>query len=272
MEKYLIAACFLVFGLPLNAVADDEHWFGTVFPATAVSVKSELDGIVESLDVVIGQIVVNGQALASLELEELSTQMARSSAELRRAQAQVTEEESMVELRDAELHRRRIAGFSISQEELGMAEQLFAAAKAKLAAAQAHLEAVQADHDLLLLTQRRTVIVAPIDGVVQERRVRAGDRISAGETMFEIVSPDDLYVRFAIPERARQPVELGQTVWLDGSVAAEVVAIAPGANAVTGLIVAEARLQQAALDLLGRGVRVSPETAEPLSSSGLVLQ
>lgn len=262
----------LASSLTVAAVADDEHWFGTVFPAKAVSVKSELDGIVESLDVVIGEIVASGQALASLDIEELTTQLTRSSAELRRAQAQVTEEESMVELRDAELHRRRIAGFSISQEELGMAEQLFAAAKAKLAAAQAHLEAVQADHELLLLTQRRTFIVAPIDGVVQERRVRAGDRISAGETMFEIVSPDDLYVRFAIPERARQPVELGQTVWLDGSVAAEVVAIAPGANAVTGLIVAEARLQQAALDLLGRGVRVSPENSEPLSGSGLVLQ
>lgn len=271
--KYSIAQG-LISGLVLavcgSSIAATDYWIGTVYPSTAVSVKSDLDGVVAQLHAVIGQHVRRGQVIAKLEQEELETQLSRSSAELRMARAQVAEEESMVELRDAELHRRRIAGLSISEEELGMAEQLFAAAKATLTAAHAHLEAIQADHELLLLKERRTAVVAPIAGVIQERRVRSGDRVNVGETMFEIVHPEGLYVRFATPENERIVLDVGQTVWLDNEVAAEVIAVAPGANAVTGLIVAEARLIDGGTEMLGRGVRVTLEQSPPVSASGMV--
>jgi len=259
-----------LFFLPAEVSWGDSghNWVGAVYPAEAVTVKSDLNALVGELHVVIGQPVNRGQALATLELQELASQLSRSMAELRMARAQVVEEESMVELREAELKRRHLAGSSISREELELAEQMFKAAKAKRASVRAHLEAVQADHELLLLKQRRTSVLAPIDGLVQERRIRTGDRVYEGDVLFEIVSPDRLYVRFAVPDGERADLRIGQTVWLDNATAAEVVALAPAADAVTGMVVAEARLIDAEAKMLGRGVRVNLSRSISLPSHG----
>ncbi|QOC22779.1 efflux RND transporter periplasmic adaptor subunit [Wenzhouxiangella sp. AB-CW3] len=264
----LFTGCALTIVLTVGlAVASDEGWVGVVYPAEAVKVSSELDGTVEEVEVLIGQPVIPGQQLAVINLEELKSEIARSEAELRMAKAQVTEENSMRSLRKSELDRRYMAGASVSLDELGMAEQLYEAAKAGVASAKAQLEAVKADHELLLLKQQRTSVVAPIGGLVQQRRVRKGDRIRTGDVMFEIVKPDSLLVRFAFPESDRYNVQVGDKMLIDASATATVVAVAPGSDVVTGLVVAEASLESEEIGLLGRGVSVQPLPATNSAAS-----
>jgi RND family efflux transporter MFP subunit len=57
-----------------------------------------------------------------------------------------------------------------------------------------------------------TAVVAPLDGIVQEKRASVGEYLAAGTPVVNIVRMDPLRLRAEVPEREAQAIHMGQNV------------------------------------------------------------
>lgn len=181
---------------------------------------------------------------SSANINALDSQVLVSQDDILRAQAQVTQAEVNLQRIAAEFNRRVQLGKSgaISKEEMAKAQSTYNSAKAdvvaakagltqaesKRNAAQSNLDAskaliegtTQADlPDVLVakaqlqqaqLDVERTIIRAPLDGVVTRRNVQVGQRIAPGSTLMMIVPVAQLYVDANFKESQLNAVRVGQ--------------------------------------------------------------
>lgn len=182
---------------------------------------------------------------SSANINALDSQVLVSQDDILRAQAQVTQAEVNLQRIAAEFSRRVQLGKSgaISKEEMGRAQSTYNSAKADVAAAkagltqaeskrnaaQSNLDAskaliegtTQADlPDVLVakaqlqqaqLDLERTIIRAPLDGVVTRRNVQVGQRIAPGSALMMIVPVAQLYVDANFKESQLDEVKVGQS-------------------------------------------------------------
>lgn len=170
--------------------------------ADIAQVASRSAGTVKSVLVTDTQNVKAGDVLVILEdadakiaLAEAEATAARANAELERAQANLDRRNKLA-----------TSGF-VSHEELDNSENTFKVAKANADLAKAGLEAAQLDVE-------RTVLRAPIDGVIAKREVQLGQRVSSGTYLLSIVPVTEVYVTANFKEVQLVKVKPGQPVEL----------------------------------------------------------
>jgi membrane fusion protein (multidrug efflux system) len=178
----------------------------------------------------------------------LTDQMAGRAAEIAHAQAMVASAQSDMERARAELARREALKGSgaISADELTDAQNRFATAQAALTAAQAtrtqavaargaaegsresnaaliagaaindNPEVAAARARLLAaeLALSRTILRAPIDGVISKKSVQIGQQVQVGVPLMEIVPIRSVYVDANFKEVQLKKVAVGQPVIL----------------------------------------------------------
>lgn len=157
-------------------------------------------GRVEAIFAQEGQNVRRGQALLRLETDYLALNVVRAQADLERARAS-----SVVADQDLGRKQQLWDRKSIPQASFDKSQAAAAEARASLAAAQAEL-------DLVKRQVSDATLVAPIDGVVAERRVDVGERLSDGTVAFVIAEMDILRLRFSLPERNLRDAVRGAAV------------------------------------------------------------
>jgi RND family efflux transporter MFP subunit len=141
--------------------------------------------------------------------------------------------ETRAVLEEARLNRDRIARLweknliartevDASQSRLLVAESRYQAALEEIRNRQELL--AERSSGLALARQQLsdTVLSAPIDGAVRERRASVGEFLAAGAPVFGLVRVHPLRLRVAVPERDAPSVRVGQTVrvLLEGDTAA----------------------------------------------------
>lgn len=178
----------------------------------------------------------------------LAAQVRSGDAELGRARAQLSVAAANMDKARIDLSRRRelAASGAVSGEELTIATNAYAAAEGNLAlaragltqagaargAAQGSLSAnnalvagstinshpdvlvAKAKLDQALLDLERTVIRAPINGVVTNRQIQVGQRVSTGAQAMTIVPVGTIYVDANFKEGQLGRVRVGQPVTL----------------------------------------------------------
>nr|WP_319513775.1 HlyD family efflux transporter periplasmic adaptor subunit [uncultured Cohaesibacter sp.] len=178
----------------------------------------------------------------------LLAQIEGRKADQKRAEAQHEMAEANFAKAKIDLERRQtlVENGSVSGDELTMAETAFKNAEANLGAAEAALEAASAGLEaaegqqmanaamiegasvennpqvLVAKAQRdqaqvnldRTVIRAPVDGVVSMRRVQVGERVQPGMRLMVVVPLDEVYVDANFKEVQLEKVKPGQPVTL----------------------------------------------------------
>jgi membrane fusion protein (multidrug efflux system) len=178
----------------------------------------------------------------------LAAQVQARAAEVARAQAQLVAAQANFEKARVDLDRRRSLAPSgaVSGDELTSATNAFAAARANLELARAGVTqasstrgaaagdlaandalisgttvtgnpdvlAAQAKVDQAKLDLERTVIRAPIDGVVTRRAVQVGQRVAPGANVMMIVPLAQMFVDANFKEGQLERVKIGQPVTL----------------------------------------------------------
>ncbi|HAV3939596.1 TPA: efflux RND transporter periplasmic adaptor subunit [Acinetobacter baumannii] len=144
----------------------------------------------------------------------LNSQVVVRADEINSAKAQVAQAQADYDKAALELNRRAqlAASGAVSKEELTKAQSAVETAKAglelaKAGLAQAHVEQAQLDLE-------RTVIRAPVDGVITRRNIQVGQRVAPGTSMMMIVPLNDLYVDANFKESQLKKVRPGQPVTL----------------------------------------------------------
>ena len=146
--------------------------------------------------------VRRGDVLVRLDDTDFRIAMDRAEAGLAAAHANLTKAKVDLARRNA-----LAASGSVSGDELTTAQDAFATASANLDAAQAQYE--QAKVDLA-----RTIIRAPIDGVVTKRDVQVGQRVQPGIPLMAVVPIQAAYVDANFKEVQLAKVRPGQPVTL----------------------------------------------------------
>lgn len=181
-----------IFTARVERVASDVEVIGSVASEQRINLSARLSAYVQRTAVAAGDSVTNGQVLVSLDDRDVRQQLAGAEAQFKQA--------------DAEYQRTRQLF-----EKGASTEQARQAAESAYQATRAQLEAAR-----VMLTY--TQITSPIDGVVTDRRVEAGDLAAPGQILLSVYDPRRMRLEVPIPVRLtpRLPLNREMEVILDG--------------------------------------------------------
>lgn len=149
--------------------------------AETVTVAAEVFGKVTELDVVENQFVHRGDALFTVDPAEYRLAVAKAEATLESRRQDMIIRQSLAE------RRKHLSAESISKEEQQISESTASVATA------AYQEA-KAQCDLAKLNLDRTVIRSPVNGYVDNLRLRVGDYALVGQNKLTLIDSDSYWI------------------------------------------------------------------------------
>jgi HlyD family secretion protein len=191
---------------------------GTVEAMTTVTVGTQVSGTVQALYADYNSLVRQGQVLARLDPSILTAQVEQAKASVVKAEAEV--ERLAVSVAGAQATLDRTARLA---EKLLIAPSEFEAALVAVRLARAQVRSAEASLTQTRATLRQaevnldhTVITSPIDGIVLERSVDAGQTVAASmqaPTLFLLAADlQRMRVNASLDESDVGQVHAGQTV------------------------------------------------------------
>lgn len=202
--------------LPLLAACEKPHegqWLGYA-EGDAAFVSAPTPGWVTNLKVERGAVVKKGDALFTLD--NTSQTASRDQAEAAIAQAQGQMGQALANL---DLARRQFERQKGLLDSAATSRQLYDQARSAYDAAEAQVEQIKASENqaratlsnaAYQLSQRQ--IVSLTEGRVQDIYFRPGEYVPAMTPVISILPPENVYVRFFVPEDQFSRIRLGQRV------------------------------------------------------------
>jgi membrane fusion protein, multidrug efflux system len=160
---------------------------GTLNATQQAVVKAKASGDLIAVLVKEGEVVTRGQVLARIDITDYAARVAAARANVEQAKANLAIGERAWTNNKALVEK----GF-ISSSAMDNTESQAAALRAQLAAAQAQLAREQK-------ALEDTVVRAPLAGVVTERFVQAGEKVSPDARLMTVVDPRSLEFEAAVP-------------------------------------------------------------------------
>lgn len=154
---------------------------GTVEPTNLVEISSELSGTLDTVNVDFNDTVTKGSVLAELDTTKLEALLAVSKASLDSAIARVAiAEATLEETRESYETARSLEARGVTSHQAIIAERAaFVRAQSALQSAVADRALAEANLDLNHAELAKACICSPIDGVVLDRAVDAGQIVAA---------------------------------------------------------------------------------------------
>jgi membrane fusion protein (multidrug efflux system) len=210
---------------------------GELFPNQEARIAAEVEGRVETTLVEVGDVVTKGAELAQIDTASYQGMVNLATANVAKAEASAENQKENIE----RLNQLRKTG-SVSPTDYDQAVAAMKSAIAEVNAAKATLGAANT-------SLRRSLVRAPFDGAITERRVTTGDFVRISTVMFQVLDDSVLKFRGEVPEREAAHVKVGQPVRVQ--VAAfpgrpfpgSVTWINPGVNTATRGVGIEARME-----------------------------
>jgi RND family efflux transporter MFP subunit len=189
---------------PLTSVAEKQRVVAegrvVTYPGAEVTVGSDVAGTIERLNVDEKENVRKGQVIAVIKADD-------TRAALAVARARVGEAEADIRLFELEVERAK----NLWQQDVG-SKQAWEKAERDLDAARARRSSTSAEVQRLAALVEKTIITAPIDGVVITRSVHAGETVESGDPIVTIANLDKRRVEAEIDEFDAARMHLGASV------------------------------------------------------------
>lgn len=149
--------------------------YGRTEPERVLNLSSEIEGRIVEYFADEGDFVKKGQVVAKLALED--------------RQAQLDYAKALVKQREVEYEG------AITLSKKGLQDE------SRLAQAKASLESAKAMQTQKKVMLDKSTIVAPFDGVLNNRQIEIGNYVRKGDTLFQLVDLDPLLVHANITEK-----------------------------------------------------------------------
>ena len=179
-----------------------EESIGTLESLIDPTIAAEAAGRVMKIAAHPGQIVKKGQGLVWLDATDYILQRTEALAEISRLEALIKNQNRIVERNQILVQKKYI-----SQNALDDSSTQQAALQKQLDGAKAHLAII--DH-----TKSKTLITAPLDGIVQKQIVSTGDFVKVGDPLLQIISKQKLRAHLPLPESIAAKIRPGIKVRL----------------------------------------------------------
>ncbi|MDZ4200202.1 MAG: efflux RND transporter periplasmic adaptor subunit [Kiritimatiellia bacterium] len=159
---------------------------GTVTSEERINLSARIPAYVSEIFASAGDRVKKGQTLVTLDDREIRQQLTAAEAGLNQARAEYERAKQLFE-REA-----------TTQQALTAAESMYASARAQV--------------EQVKVMQTYAKVVSPIDGIVTERRIEAGDLAHPGTLLLAVYDPLRMRLEAAVPVRLIDRIELNQEV------------------------------------------------------------
>lgn len=183
-----------------NSVSSGPVITGSVQPERKADLRAEVSAVVLQVLKENGDVVKRGDVLVKLDETAIRDSLNSAEAASRAAKQALDQSERQVE----RMQTLRTSGMT-SAQAMDDAEVRRNNASSDLAAARTR--AVQARQQL-----QRTVVRAPFDGVVSERKVSAGDTASIGKELLKVIDPTSMRFEGRVSADRIAMVKPGQAV------------------------------------------------------------
>ncbi|MFM9970652.1 MAG: efflux RND transporter periplasmic adaptor subunit [Burkholderiales bacterium] len=170
-------------------------------------VGAEVPGRVQRMLAEPGMLFKRGDLLAEIDSSDQQIQGRSDEAEIARLETLLANQERIVE-RQAQLVKQNF----LSQTALDDTTAQRNALQQQVAAARARFDANRN-------SLRKTQVLAPIDGRIEQRLVAQGDYVKLGDPMFRIVGTQQLRARLPFPESASTRIKVGMPVRISSPLA-----------------------------------------------------
>jgi RND family efflux transporter MFP subunit len=222
---------------------------GSLAAHDEATLSVKVPGRLQTVAVDLGSTVRQGQVIAQVEPQDYELQLRQTEALLSQTRARLglspggdddkvdpqqtsTVKEAKARWDEAQKNRDRIV--ELNKQRILSKSERESAELAYEVAANRHRDALEeVNNRVAQLAQRRaeveiarkqladTIIRAPFDGGIQERRASPGEYLVAGTPVVTIVRIDPLRLRVEAPERESTAVRTGQKVrvWIEGDAA-----------------------------------------------------
>lgn len=248
---------------------------GTLAAQDQATLSVKMPGRMHTITVDLGTVVRKGQTVAQIEQQDYQLRIQQTEAALGQARARLgltpdgtddrveaeqtgTVRQARAVMDEARTTRERTDSLTkqgvVSRAEFDAADAAYKVAVSRFQDAVEEIRNRQA-----LLSQRRaevalarqqladTTVVAPFDGVVQEKRASVGEYLAAGAPVVTIVRVNPLRFRAEVPERDAASIRMGQQlrVTVEGApnaYAGRIVRISPSITEQSRMLVVEAEV------------------------------
>ena len=167
-----------------SSIASKVEVVGTTASDRRIQISARISAYVEEVLVSAGDRVAAGQVLARLDDRELREQLTGGEAQLSQAEAEFK--------RTRQLFERNAT-----------TEQAMTAAESQFNTARANVERLK-----VMLTY--ATVTSPIEGIVTERKIEAGDLANPGQLLLTIFDPANMRLEVPVPVRLINKFALGQ--------------------------------------------------------------
>ena len=196
---------------------------GTVQAQQQTSIQSQVSATAQQVNADVGQTVAKNQVLLVLNNQDNSARLAQARANLLAAQAQANQAERVMQRKQRLLDQGFIAKVEFEQSQVDYQNQ------------RESVRAQQANVDIASKAAQDGIIRSPINGVIAKRHVDAGQVVSIGQTLFDIVNPAQLEIKAQAPTEAQNALTVGQSLQFQlqsnpQNYSAKIVRVAPVAD------------------------------------------
>jgi membrane fusion protein, multidrug efflux system len=179
-------------------------------------ISAKIEGYVRDVPAADNQAVHAGDVLVEIDPADYQARVAAAQAALAQAQGQLAVQEGDRAWAAAEEQRNRPLAQrgNLPQARMQQIEIQARQAEGRFLAAQAAVQSAEASLQQARLDLQRTVLRAPIDGVVGDRQVQIGDLVRSGTPLMSVVPLQSVYVVANFKEtqiarfRPNQPVTI----------------------------------------------------------------
>ncbi|WP_347453016.1 efflux RND transporter periplasmic adaptor subunit [Acinetobacter thermotolerans] len=173
---------------------------GTIRAVNQSSIQAQVTATATSVNAQVGQRVQKGQILVRLNNQDNAARLAQAQANRASAQAQANQARLMMERKQRLLNQGFISQAEYEQSRVDYQTQL------------ENVRAQQANVDIAQKADRDGIITSPISGVITQRQVEPGQTVTAGQTLFEIVDPDQLEIQAKIPSEMQADLKVDSKI------------------------------------------------------------
>ncbi|EJO42615.1 efflux transporter, RND family, MFP subunit [Acinetobacter baumannii IS-123] len=183
-----------------GSLAAQTAFTGTIRAVQQSSIQAQVSATATAVTADVGQKVQKGQVLVRLNNQDNAARLAQAQANLASAQAQAELARNLMNRKQRLLNQGFIARVEFEQSQVDYKGQLES------------VRAQQANVDIAKKADRDGIITSPISGVITKRQVEPGQTVSVGQTLFEIVNPDQLEIQAKLPIEQQSALKVGSSI------------------------------------------------------------
>ena len=170
----------------LESLSIQHTYVGNLLPNQRVTMRSEIDGVIENIYFDEGEEIVKNRKLVDISTKELSLKLKIALADSKLAETNLN--------RDEKLAKKNLIPNSQLDQTRTFAERALL------------------NKELAKISLNKSLIKSPLKGTVKTRFVKVGEFVRKGDKLAEILEVDRILIKVNIPEQEILQINIGQKV------------------------------------------------------------